>query len=172
MADKVTTADIVPVGRAVPAGMPPDLLRATVLVYSDLVSRRAAMQTFANAGPTGRSADVMLGDLGRGHAAAERFDTDLAALRSLAAGAAPFEPAAPDDRARAEVLLLVRYTDAANLGCDSRGGVVLTELPAIVWSETPPPGIDPSWQHHGTIGHIDFSANLVDGTWKVQLWAC
>jgi hypothetical protein len=172
--DAVTTADIVPVGRSIPAGLPPDLLRASVLVYSDLVSRRAAMQGFAYAGPVDyEPAELLLG-LANGHAAAERFDGDLAAARSLAAATPPFEPAPLDARETAEVLLLVYYVDGANLGCGSRGGIVLTELPPIVWAtEVVPDGTPTGSVRDGSIGAVDFSADLQpDGTWKVQLWAC
>jgi len=174
VAEKVAAADVVPVGRTVPAGLPPDLWQGTILVYSDLVSRRAAMQSFTYAGPAGPSSERLMLDLAQGQAAAERFDGDFAALNSRAAAAPPFEPGRSDDRATAEVLLLVRYTDMANFGCDSRGGWVATEPPPIVWSEEDPPDwMEPGWQHHGTIGTIEFSANLrADGTWEVQIWAC
>jgi hypothetical protein len=174
VAAAVTDAAFVPVGRTIPGGLPPDLLQATVLVYSDLVSRRAAMRAFETAGPVVRPSEDLLDELGNGHAAAERFDGDLAALRSLAAASPPLRPIPPEDRANAEVRLLVSYTDGSNLGCASAGGKIITELPEIVWSEEDPPDwMQPEWQQHGKIGPIDFSASFLDdGTWTVRIWAC
>ncbi|HEY8543663.1 MAG TPA: hypothetical protein VIL36_01400, partial [Acidimicrobiales bacterium] len=173
VAEKVTAADVTAVARTVPAGLPPDLLEATILVYSDLVSRRGALQGFAHAGPAAPT-DELLSALRNGHAAAERFDDDLAALRARAAAAAPFTPARPEDRATAETQLLLRYTEGANLGCDGRGGWIATELPPIRWSEDDPPEhVGPEWDHHGTIGGIPFAAHREHGgTWTIQLWAC
>jgi len=174
VAHAVTDAAFVPVGRTIPAGLPPDLLQATILVYSDLVSRRAAMRGFETAGPVVRPPEELLGELANGHAAAQRFDSDLAALRSLAAASPPLRAIPAEDRANAEVLLLVSYTAGSNLGCASAGGKILIELPEIVWSEEDlPDWMQPEWQQHGTIGPIDFSASFLDdGTWTVRIWAC
>lgn len=165
VAAAVEAADLTPVAEAIPPGLPDDLLGPVVLAYSDLASRRAAMTSFASAGPVGPEGSDLLAELGNGHAAAERFDADLAAVRSRAAASPPVAVAGPTTRAAAELLLLVQYVDEANMGCDSRGGVVVTELPPITWS-----GDD-----GGTIGSppIRFQAALgASGGWTVQLIAC
>jgi hypothetical protein len=149
-----------PVADAIPAGLPPDLLRPVVLVYSDLMSRRSAMSGFTLTSDAIDDA-LALEELGNGHEAAQAFDDDLAAVRRTAAGTT-FTVAPGDSRAAAEVLLLVQYADKANGGCDSRGGVRLTELPAITWQ-----GPD-----RGTIGGIGFTATLASGRWTVQIAAC
>lgn len=144
VARKVEAADLRPVSRAVPAGLPHDLQQAVILVLSDLTSRRMAMQTFTAVGPI-LSDDIssdhtnakLLADLSNGRAAAVRFDGDLAAARELAADTAPMEPVPAKSRLTAEVLILVEYVRVANAGCNARGGAVFTELPEVVWRSVP-----------------------------------
>jgi hypothetical protein len=167
VAAAVQAADPGAVAAEIPAGMPTDLLRQTILAYSDLASRRAAMASFGYAhevpgAPTAGSSDDLVRELGNGHDAAQRFDDDLAALRAMASGAAPFTVAAPDSRAAAEVWIHVAAVDTANGGCDSRGGAVFTELLPVAWqSDT-----------RGTVGDITFDATLANGRWDVRLNAC
>jgi len=75
-----------PVAEATPAGLPRELLQSVVFAYSELSSRRAAMESFsyARAGGEVQGRDL-LGELGNDHEAAERFDADLASARALAA---------------------------------------------------------------------------------------
>lgn len=163
VADAVGAAELLPVARAIPAGLPPDLLRGTVLVFSDLTSRRFAMASFEHAGDFPYQPIDLLGELANGHAAAGRFDDDVAALRSLATSTPPITVQPPDSRAAAEVTLLVAYVGIANGGCDSRGGVVITEPPVITWAS----------ERTGTIGGIGFTVEPVSGgTWHAQLDAC
>lgn len=166
VAGSVRAADPAVVARTVPAGLPDDLLRAVILVYSDLASRRAAMQSFALAGTPYETSDALLAELGNGHAAATRFDSDLAAAQSLARSAPSVTVAPPDSREAAEVLLLVQYVDGSNAGCDSRGGAVVTELPVITWES----------DNGGTIGSppagIHFEATLGPDGYQVEILAC
>lgn len=166
LAGTVQAADPAAVAAAIPAGLPHDLLESVVLVYSDLASRRAAMQSFAYAGTVYEPTDVLLAELGNGHDAATRFEADLAAARSLAESSPPVAVAAPDSRAAAELLLLVQYVDKANVGCDSRGGGVVTELPVITWTS----------DRGGTIGTpsmtIEFQATPGSGGYQVEIMAC
>lgn len=167
VARTVRAADLAPVATAIPAGLPPDLLRSVVLVYSDLASRRYAMADFSvattivpNVSPNN---DDLLAHLRNGHAAAVRFAGDLAATRALAGSTPAVSPPGPDSREAAEVRLYTLYVEEANGGCDSRGGHVFTELPKIVWAST----------DSGTIAGISFTATLgADGTWRVRLNAC
>ncbi len=168
VAKAVRTADLAPVATAIPAGLPRALLRSVVLVYSDLASRRYAMADFSVAttidpGTYPNSGDLLRA-LGNGHAAAARFAGDLAATRALA-GRTPAVTAPPaSSQAAAEVRLYARYVEGVNGGCGSRGGEVMTELPAIVWDGRP---------GNGTIGSAPFTAEIsADGTWRIRLIAC
>jgi hypothetical protein len=166
VAGTVRAADAAVVAGTVPAGLPDDLLRSVILVYSDLASRRAAMQSFADAGTPFDTDDALLAELDNGHAAATRFDSDLAAARSLAGSTPSVMVAPPDSREAAEVLLLVQYVDTSNAGCESRGGAVVAELPAITWES----------DNGGTIGtppaDIAFSATLGPDGYQVEIMAC
>jgi hypothetical protein len=175
MADAVQGAALEPVADTIPAGLPRDLLQSVILVYSDLSSRRHAMQSFSTAPDLPHLPIDPLAELANGHTAAARFDDDLAALRSLAESTPPVPIVRPDSREAAETSLLVRFVELANGGCDSRGGAVFTELPALDWipgsaSDAPEIGV-PEWDGH--VGGIEFSAELgQDGTWQIQIWAC
>lgn len=167
VARTVKAADLEPVAGAVPAGLPPALLRSVILVFSDLTSRRAALSSFAYAGPTDPSANL-LRELRNGHAAAARFDNDLAAARALAAATPPIKAVPRQSRATAEALLLVRYVRLANQGCAGRGGVVVTQLPVIAWGR-----VAGAPDAEGTIGGIAFDAELTtNATWRINLYAC
>jgi hypothetical protein len=171
VADAVQAADLEPVASAVPAGLPPELLQSVVLVYSDLSSRRHAMASFETAPDLPYEPIDLLDELGNGHAAAARFDADLAALRSLAESTPPVTVAAPDSRAAAETLLHLQYVELANGGCDSRGGAVFPDLPAIDWIPSSSGAGTP--ERDGHIDGIPFSAELTAaGTWDIVLWAC
>lgn len=143
-------------------------------VYSDLSSRRHALTSFETTppGPPHDSTETLLRELGNGHAAAARFDADLAATWALADRTPPITPVPKDSRQVAETLLRVQYVDIGNAGCDSRGGLVVTELPEIRWGAV-------AWNPagDGAIGRgeaaVDFTADLrPDDTWKVQIMAC
>jgi hypothetical protein len=84
MAGAVQAAAPGPVAQTIPAGLPRDVLQSVILVYSDLSSRRLAMESFSSAPDLPYQPIDLLAELANGHAAAERFDDDLAGLRSLA----------------------------------------------------------------------------------------
>ena len=169
VAQTVTAADLRPVQRAIPAGLSSGLRSAVILTYSDLSSRRHAMATFAYAGTIDWTDTAgLLRELANGHPAAVRFARDLAATQALASESAPIPAVAKTSRQAAEMLLLIRYVETANGGCESRGGTVLTKLPEILWHQE---GAEP--HRDGTIGGIWFSANLDShGEWQVDLSAC
>jgi hypothetical protein len=172
VADSVQAAALEPVARTIPAGLPPDLLQSVILVYSDLASRRYAMQGF------GRAHDAypedLLAEIRNGHPAAERFDDDLAALRSQAASTPPVTVQPADSRQAAEVLLLAQYVDGLNTGCGSRGGAIVTDLPTVEWVPTVgPDGTPTGSQTDGNINGVEFAADLdADSTWAIELIAC
>jgi hypothetical protein len=68
MADAVQAANLEPVARSVPAGLPHDLLQSVILVYSDQSSRRHAMQSFARAPDFPHQPIDPLEEIGRSHA--------------------------------------------------------------------------------------------------------
>jgi hypothetical protein len=172
VADSVQAAALEPVARTIPAGLPPDLLQSVILVYSDLASRRYAMPGF------GRAHDAypedLLAEIRNGHPAAERFDDDLAALRSHAASTPPVTVQPADSRQAAEVLLLAQYVDGLNTGCGSRGGAIVTDLPTVEWVPTVgPDGTPTGSQTDGNINGVDFAADPdADSTWAIELIAC
>jgi hypothetical protein len=173
MADAVRAAALEPVAKTIPAGLPRDLLTSVILVYSDLSSRRHAMQSFWSAPDLPYQPIDPLAELAGGHAAAVRFDADLAVLQSLAKSTPPVTLAPPDSREAAEVQVYVRLVEVANGGCESRGGAVFTHLPALDWipSATPAGEGIPSWDGH--VAGIQFSADHnASGTWDIQLNAC
>lgn len=174
MASAVQGADLEAVAKTVPAGLPHDLLQAVILVYSDLSSRRHAMESFTYPSAHPRTTSELLTELGYGHAAADRFDDDLADLRSLVGSAPPVGVVSSDSRAAAEALLYVQFVELANGGCDSRGGAVFTELPPLDWNASTPASPDigiPEWDGH--VGGIEFSADHnPNGTWDIVIWAC
>lgn len=161
VADRVNAAELEPVAQAIPAGLPRDLLLAVMRVYTDLSSRRAAMQSFALAGPFGVSPIDPLAELANGHAAAERFDGDLVAARALAASLPPVTVAPPDSKAAAELLMVLEVVRLGNFGCNARGGGVMDELPTVVWFSDTYGAIE------GTV-----HATLIDGQWVVEQEVC
>jgi hypothetical protein len=174
MADAVQAAALEPVAATVPAGLSRDVLQSVILVYSDLSSRRHAMASFSSAPNLPYEPIDPLAELANGHAAAVRFDDDLADLRSLAESTPPVTVAPPDSRAAAEALIYVQYVELTNGGCDSRGGAVFTRLPALDWTPSTPDSPDigiPEWDGH--VGGIEFSANYnPNGVWDIVIWAC
>jgi len=163
--DAVTAA-----GRSIPAGLAPDVLRAALLVQSDLVSRAWAMN------PAYSVATVPMSEAERclhnGSVAAGRYYGDLQALRSLA-GPAPVHVAAPDSRAAEELAVRLGAINLRNSGCDSCGGYVATDLPTITFYETPRTDPVTGFRWDGTIGDLPFRADFHgDSGWQVDYNAC
>ena len=163
---------------AIPGGLPDQLLRPALLVYSDLVSRRDALNRiseYASESPLPRTAahaTELLGCLRNGASAAANVPADLARLRSTAQGMAPVTVAPVSDRAAAEVAIRTSLADGANGGCASCGGQVdrSATLWPITWKRTE---LTPGDFWDGTIGTMLFRARYTVATgWSVQLNAC
>ena len=164
------------VARAIPAGLPPELLRETLVVYGDLSSRVAAfggVRWYGYAGRElpigGQDAKNVLRGLHNGAPAAARFDADLAAVRALARQTPPLAIAAPDSRAAAELALRLYSIDKRN-GCSAEfGGYAPTQLETVTWL----PGSDQHARHYeGTIGGGRFQADYTAHGWQISINAC
>ncbi len=153
--------------RAIPAGLPPQLLRSVLLVYSDLAARAASISMVRHESDR---AD-QLRCLGYGAAPAARFSGDLAVLRAQAAASPAVVIAPADSRAVAEVLLRTAYINGSNAGCGSCGGQVFTDLTPIVWRTRVMTAGQPPVD--GTIGTALFRAHYQAGSgWQVTILAC
>lgn len=162
VARSVRAADPESVLVTIPGGMPPELLREVVVVYSELVSRRAAMTGFQTAHgfesdpplPPGvesrTSTEALLSQLKNGAEAAVRFDGDLSAAIATARSMQPFTKAALGSRADMEVALLANYVHKGNWGCGQTGGAIIRRLPTIRWTSS----------STGTIDGLDFTIKL------------
>jgi hypothetical protein len=155
--------------RAIPAGLPAELLRQTLLVYSGLESRTTSLRAvpmYSNDYPlkiSSQDGKYVYRCLGNGGPAAARFSADLAGLRAAALAAPPVTPAAPDSRAAAELALRIQLINLANSGCAGCGGFVATTLAPVVWTS----------QSGGTIHGIRFQVTYHAGTgWEAVIWAC
>lgn len=166
-----------PAARAIPAGMPAELLRETVVVYGDLSSRTAAFGGVRWYGYGGRELPIgsqdaksVLRGLRNGAPAAARFDADLAALRALAQRTPPLTIAAPDSRAAAEVALRVYSIDNRNDCSAEFGGYAPTQLETVTWQ----PASDQHSRHYqGTIGGVMFQADYTAAHgWQININAC
>jgi hypothetical protein len=163
------------VAQTIPGGLDPDLRRLVLQVYTDLVSRRAAMNRiieYGSDGPLQRDSAEgreILACLANGHPAAARFNQHLAAAQTAASKAAPVV-AAPSSREAAEVAILATYIHLANNGCGDCGGNVRPDLPALTWSA----GNAQQGQHlAGTVGGIQFDARFHAARgWTINLNAC
>jgi len=167
--------DTTAAARAIPGGMPAELLRRVLLVYSDLESRTCAFngilrQPHITVPVNSEEGREILSCLRNGAPAAARFGADLAAVRSLARATQPLVAAAPDSRAAAEVGIRVAAINSVNSGCESCGGFVSTSLWPISWR----PENDPAaGRSDGTINGVPFRADYQAGHgWQVVLWAC
>ncbi len=159
---------------AIPAGLDPDLLRAVLLVHSELVARAAAFNgvyefTYEPVPVTDRRSVEMLGAFAAGSAIAKRYPGDLAALRTLATTSPPINAARPDSRKAAELALHIALINEANNGCGGNGGAVFTALRPIVWKAI----VTDYGRFDGTIAGIRFTATYTPGVgWKAELNAC
>jgi hypothetical protein len=151
VASSVRAADEKKVLVTIPGGMPPELLRQVVMVYSELVSRRAAMTGFQTAHgfesiPPGvestSSTESLLAQLKHGAEAAVRFEGDLSAARATARSLPPFTKAAFGSRADMEIALLANYVHKANYGCGQTGGAIVRTPPPIRWTSSSTGRID------------------------------
>jgi hypothetical protein len=172
--DAVAAADPTPAGALIPAGLDPVLLRAVVLLQSELVSRHSAMARVGRllgTYPTnGLEAKDLLQCLGNGAAPAAKFPADLASAKALAASSPPLIPVPTSSRAAAEVAIRLVDMGLRNQGCDSCGGAVVTDLLPITWGPQPSWAGAPPWD--GNIGGIPFRAAYDAKGWHIELNAC
>jgi len=161
--------------RAIPAGMNPDLLRTTMIVYADLATRSSALNPeldFIDIGEsrprTDRYVVGFLDGLHRGSLIARGYQTDLTAAQALAAASPPIMPARPDSRAAAELTIRIAHIKGAN-SCDSGNPLVLRYLVPVVWRTT----VTPRGRHDGSFGGIVFHVTYAAGSgWTVWFDAC
>ncbi len=147
----------------IPAGLDVDLETAVLAVYADLESRIAALDgggRYLNF-PPGVEPDVeftML-CLGLGSDSNARFDDDLAAARTLAARSP--RPTVADDSAEAGILAVrIETIRSMNWGCDSCGGVVITD----------PIPVD--WEGQTVVDGVGFDSTFVGDGWDILIYAC
>jgi hypothetical protein len=163
------------VAQTIPGGLDPDLRRLVLHVYTDLVSRRAAMNKiieYGSHGPLqrdGAEGREILACLANGHRAAARFNQHLAVAETAASNAGPVV-AAPSSREAAEVAILATYIHLVNNGCGDCGGHVLPDLPPLTWKTG---NAQQGERLRGTVGGIQFDAEFHAARgWTVKLNAC
>jgi len=158
------------VATAIPAGLQPAVEQAVLLVYSDLVSRYAALSCLPRRSIPRSELNPRC--FTQGHAAAIRLTADVDTARTLAAATPPMAAPAADSRTVAELLLRIAYIDERNLGCAQTGGFLAIDAIRIDWiAESPPaPDIPPTVGH---IGGIPFRATYnAPAGWTVSIEAC
>lgn len=158
---------------AIPTGLDPTVEQAVLLVYSDLVSRYAAMRggDCVNVSTRPR-ADLNADCFVRGHEAAIRTPGDIDAAYAAAAAAPVMVVSAPDSRESAEVRLRIEYINGANMGCGTMGGYLATQAIPVDWvaDDSGAPDVPPT---DGHVGGIAFTATYDAGSgWTVELRAC
>ncbi len=180
--DAIRAIDTVAPQAAIPFGMPPDLTLAAVVVQSDLVSRQSALGAFTRMVVSTDPLPVTLPttDLGvqdslaclrNGREAAAQFEHDVADLQRAATATPPFDVAAPDSHAAAELAIWLAEVHEGNTGCDSCGGYRLTQLDPVTWHTVPIPDTGGDWD--GDVGDILFRATYAPASnWTIQLNAC
>jgi hypothetical protein len=160
----VTDLDIGRIDWLIPAGLSIELETAVLTVYSDLISRQAALHGAArylypdpqpDADMAEQNLEFVMTCLGNGHGANARFDADLAgAIRQARLEAPP--PSLEPDSAEAGILAVREaWIVGGNTCCDSCGGYIYSE----------PMPVD--WDDRGE----SFDAEFVDGHWQIGLHA-
>lgn len=191
-ATAVKAIDISAVASTIPAGMPAELMRQVLTVYSDLVSRTLAMSGFRYAdrtysrissegamGPA--EGEEMVQCLANGSPAAQRFEADLAAVVTTAGSTPPLPALDPTSLAYPELEARLQEIVARNGGCGACGGHVATRSSSIVWDDPAPSATT----RNGTIVYvpdetgthedwgISFTATYAPGEgWTVDIHAC
>lgn len=155
---------------AIPAGLEPELLRAVLLVESDLVSRTHAMRNYQSVSNPVNEVEPCLQNGGE---AAARYPADLAALRALADASPPVAIAAPDSREAEELAVRLGWIDLRNSGCAGCGGYVATDLHDITWYDTPTYNPVADRLVDGLVDDVGFWADFAADTgWTIQFAAC
>jgi hypothetical protein len=168
---------LAPVASALPVGLPTEMLREVLVVYGDLASRTDAFNGVQMYGSSGRQlltgspqAQSALRGLRNGTPAAARFNSDLAAARTLAQQTPLVTIAAPDSRAALELALRLQSISLRNSCSEEFGGYAPTSLETIIWQ----PGTDQHSSHYqGLIGGVRFTADYtVQHGWTINIYAC
>jgi hypothetical protein len=175
---QATRAQIDEVNASIPAGMEPDLLRATLPVFSDLVSRSYAMMAWDWPRSPGYETVTLiesnvLSCLSNGSEAAARYPADLAALRTLAQSSPPVAVAAPDSRAAEDLAVHLENVENGNSCCEGCGGYIATELADVRFEDNPT--VDPQTGDrtdgylgpHGIPFQTDYEAGV---GWTVEIF--
>jgi hypothetical protein len=161
-ATAVTAIDFSAVASAIPAGMPADLMRQVLTVYSDLVSRTLAVSGF-------RFADRTY----------SRIPSE--AVVTTAGSTPPLPALDPTSLAYPELEARLQEIVGRNGGCGACGGHVATRSSSIVWD----PAAPSATTRNGTIVHapdetgidedwgVSFTAVYAPGEgWTVEIHAC
>lgn len=172
----IEAADPATVAAAIPPGLPPALLHPILVVYNDLVSRRAAFREVSAGSLTPDSVNYqrIKTCLANGAPAAARYAADVTSARSAAAALPAFTTAAPASRAAGELTILEQYVVGLNYAGAGCGGAVFKDEPAITWFTPPTPfPWGPGILADGRLGdYLYFSAKYVPGTgWRVTMFA-
>ena len=172
----IRAIDITSAARAIPAGLPPGLLRAVIVVYGDLAARKGSLSGVLLYDPESTSLPIggpdakgVLRCLHNGAPAAARFGADLSAMLALARQIPPVTLAGPESRAAAEVAVRVESISKVNFCSYDCGGYAPTQLEPIFWNPATRPG-----HYDGTIGQMTrFQADYHAGQgWVVSINAC
>ena len=174
--DAIRAVDITSPARAIPAGMPQDLLRDVMTVYGDLASRSASLSGIWLYDSEGTRLPISAADakgilrcLHNGAPAAHRFGVDMAAMLTLARQIPQLTLAGPESRAAAEVAVRVTLITRPNFCSYECGGYAPTQLDTLTWNAATRPG-----HYDGTVGGTGrFSADYHPGHgWVADINAC
>ena len=158
----VIDLDIGRIDWLIPAGLSIELETAALTVYSDLISRQAALygagaylDPYLDPEFAEQNLEYVITCLGYGHAANARFDDDLTeAIRQSRLEAPP--PSLAPDSAEAGILAVRAQSIVGyNTCCASCGGYIYTEPIPVDWDNR----------------EEFFDAEFVDGHWQIGLRA-
>jgi hypothetical protein len=169
--------ELAPAAAALPPGLPDGMLREVLVVYGDLASRTDALNGVQMYGASGRQlpigspqAQSVLRGLRNAAPAAARFNSDLAAARTLAQQTPRVTVAAPDSQAALELALRLQSIILRNSCDEELGGYAPTSLETIVWQ---PSTGQHSSHYQGLVGGIRFTADYtVQHGWTINIHAC
>lgn len=159
--DAIHALDVGSVSALIPAGLDLDLETAVLAVYADLDSRIAALDggvRYLNQGGDSDTEYTMV-CLALGSDSNARFDNDLTAAKALAL-VTPAPTAAADSAEAGILAVRVETIRSMNWGCDSCGGVVLTD----------PIPVD--WAGRTVVDGVGFDATFAGGEWEILIYAC
>lgn len=166
---------------AIPAGMPKPLERAVLLVYSDLVSRSAAL---TGGDPCLQSQPIPRSELDplcfkQGHEAKVKFRGDVAKAKAVARRYSKIVVAAPRSRAAASLAVKEAAIEVGNRGCVSAGGFRATKSFTVIWYPKPV-YLESGGRYDGDVHYgrvtpgpgMQFRADWTNRGWDVGLNVC